>query len=117
MKERIKFLKSITPFDMLPDNVLSEVAQLMNEQVFEKEETIYVQDKSELKSIDILMQGQYDALFFDNNNIIRLEEHYTKGLIYGGGSVLLNKKFSIRTVIAKPGTRVLTFDKEEFKAL
>ena len=117
MENKIEFLKTIHPFDQLPETVLSDVAELMTERRFDEETTVYVQDKSEITGIDILVEGQYDASFYDSNNILRLQEHYVKNSIYGGSSALLNKKYSIRTVVAQKGTEVLTFDKEEFKAL
>jgi CBS domain-containing protein len=116
-ENKIEFLKTVHPFDKLPGTVLSDVAELMIERQFDEETIVYTQDKSEITSVDILVEGQYDASFYDSNNILRLQEHYIQHSIYGGSSVLLNKKYSIRTVTAQKGTSVLSFDKEEFKAL
>ncbi len=117
MENKIDFLKTVHPFDKLPETVLSDVAGLMIERRFDEPAVVYIQDKSEISSVDILVEGQYDASFYDSNNVLRLQEHYTRNSVYGGSSVLLNKKFSIRTVTAQPGTVVLTLDKEEFKSL
>lgn len=117
MENRIDFLKTVHPFDKLPETVLSDVAELMNERQFDEETVVYTQDKSEVTTVDILVDGQYDASFYDSNNILRLQEHYIKNSIHGASSVLLNKKYSIRTVTAQKGTVILTFGKEEFKEL
>lgn len=115
--EAISFLRTLKPFDLLPESVLEGVCGMMHEKVIDEETILYRQDKSELVGVDIIVEGQYDAYFYDTQNVKRLEEHYPAGSIYGGGSVLLNKKMSLRTVVAQKGTRVLIFDKEEFKAL
>ncbi len=117
MNNRIEFLKKIAPFSILPDTVLSEVSEMMHYKKFEKKETVYIQDKSELSSIDIIVSGAYNAYFYDSKGTVRLEELYVEGDIYGGSSVLLNKHFSIRTVSAQENTEILCLDKKEFKSL
>jgi CBS domain-containing protein len=117
MENYIAFLRKITPFNRLPQPVFDDVAALMQLREFNQEETVYIQEKSSVVGIDIIVDGQYDAYFYDSNEVLRLQEHYISGSIYGGSSVLLNKKTSIRTVVAQKNTIVLTLDKEEFKAL
>ncbi len=117
MNSRIEFLKKVAPFNILPDTVLSEVSEMMHYKKYDNKETVYIQDKSELSSIDIIISGEYNAYFYDSKGTVRLEELYVKGDIYGGSSVLLNKHFSIRTVSAKAHTEILCLDKNEFKAL
>ena len=84
---------------------------------FEQETTVYVQGESEVNTIDVVLEGQYDASFYDSEQVLKLKEIYDVSSIYGASSVLLNKKKSIRTVIARAGTVVLCLDKEEFKSL
>ncbi|MBS2099292.1 DUF294 nucleotidyltransferase-like domain-containing protein [Carboxylicivirga linearis] len=117
MKDKKEFLQHISPFNILSDSILSDVSEMMSVKSFKKNETIYVQDKSPIKTVDIIVQGAYKANFYDSNHVLRLEELYNSEDIYGGSSVLLNKQYSIRTVIALEDTEVLTLDKEEFKAL
>ncbi len=117
MVNRKEFLKNISPFNILPDTVLDEVSNMMKHMVFKSKETVYTQDKTPLNTIDIIVKGAYNAYFYDSNNEIRLEELYAIGDIYGGSSVLLNKHNSIRTVVSKPDTEILSLDKDEFKAL
>lgn len=111
------YLKTIKPFHILPEEVLFQVAGMMDECIYKEETVVYRQDESLFKGIDIIVEGQYDAYFSDSAGTRRLEEHYAPGLVYGAGSALLNKKVSIRTVVARKGTIALFLDKEEFKAL
>lgn len=117
MDKRIEFLKAIQPFNLLPENVLSDVAGMMQFRQFDAETTVYLQDKTEVETVDIILSGQYDAFFYDSKNTLKLQEHYDPKSVYGASSVLLNKKKSIRTVVAKKGTEILAFNKDEFKAL
>ncbi len=117
MTDNKELLKNIAPFNSLPETVFSEVSEMMTLTHFNQGETVYEQDKSILETVDIIIKGRYAAYFYDSNNEVRLEELYAESDIYGGSSVLLNKKYSIRTVIAAEETEVLRLDKEEFKAL
>ena len=117
LEYRIAFLSTVQAFKLLPGEVLSDVAAMMTEKHFEKETLIYHQDVTELEGIDVIVEGRYDAFFYDSTQKQRLEEHYESGFVFGGGSVLLNKKVSIRTVVAAKGTRVFFLDKTHFKDL
>lgn len=117
MQNRLDFLQTVKPFDLLPSAVLEEVAGMMLEKDFEEETTLYLQDKSQLEGIDIIVEGLYSATFHDKQQVKRLDEHYPAGSVYGGSSVLLYNQVSLRTVVAHRGTRILTLDKEEFKSL
>ncbi len=117
MKHKKDFLRQIHPFHVLPESILKEVSEMMTHKVYSKMETIYIQDKSKLETVDIVVKGSYNAFFYDSNKTLRLEEKYNEKDIYGGSSVLLNKQFSIRTVVAQEGTEVLLLDKEEFRSL
>lgn len=114
---RVEFLQKVEPFNLLPQSVLEEVAGLMKSFEFEKETNVYYQDKTELLSIDIIVEGQYDAFFYDQNQEKKLEKHYTAGFVYGGGSILLNKRKSIRSVVAHKGTKILTLNRDDFKSV
>lgn len=117
MNERIEFLKTVEPFHLLPDEVLQGAAASLQERKYRKDTIIYHQDLTELEGVDIIVKGQYDAFFYDSKKVKRLEEHYSRGVVYGGGSVLLNKKKSIRTVLAHKGTEILFLPKDDFKTI
>lgn len=117
MKSRNDYLKNIPPFNLLPEIVISEVSQMMSYKVYPQEETIYLQDVSKVDSVDIIVKGSYKAYFYDSDKVIRLEELYKENDIFRGSTVLLNKQYSIRTVIAQANTEMLILPKDEFKAL
>ena len=117
IQQRIEFLKSVAPFNIFKEDVLGDIALLLTEKFYSGEELIYRQDDTELFGIDIIVEGGYDAFYYDRNGNLKLDEHYTRGFVYGGGSVLLNKKVSVRTVITKENTRILFLSKDEFRSL
>ncbi|WPP48309.1 DUF294 nucleotidyltransferase-like domain-containing protein [Catalinimonas niigatensis] len=117
MSDILSFLKTVKPFDLLPEEVLTGIVDLLQEVYHTKETVIYHQEKTKMKGIDIIVEGEYEAFFYDSGQNKRLVEQYTKGFCYGGISVLLNKKKSIRTVIAKKGTLVYFLHRNDFKAL
>jgi CBS domain-containing protein len=117
MNERLEFLRKVRPFDTLPDEVLQGVADLLQEVEHNKESVIYLQDVSKMRGLDIIVEGGYEAFFYDSEQNKRLIEEYGPGTCYGGISILLNKKRSIRTVIAKKGTRVYFLHRSDFRAL
>lgn len=101
MDNRFAFLKTVSPFNLLPDDVLLGVENLLQEVRYTKETLIYQQDTSKLRGLDIVVQGAYETFFYDSEQNKRLPETYGVGACYGGMSILLNKKRSIRTVIAR----------------
>ncbi|QCR21769.1 DUF294 nucleotidyltransferase-like domain-containing protein [Pontibacter sp. SGAir0037] len=117
MNDRLAFLKTVKPFDVLPDEVLEGVVDLLEEVKYTKETVIYLQDVSKMRGVDIIAEGEYELFFYDSNQNKRLISHRHRGSSYGGTSVLLHKKRSIRTVIAKKGTVVYFLHRRHFKAL
>ncbi|UOG76436.1 DUF294 nucleotidyltransferase-like domain-containing protein [Hymenobacter tibetensis] len=117
MDNRLAFLKTVSPFDLLPEDVLLGVVDLLQEVRYTKESLIYQQDSSKLRSLDIIVAGAYEAFFYDSEQNKRLPESLGAGACYGGQSILLNKKRSIRTVIAQKGTVVYALPRRDFRAL
>ncbi len=117
MKDTFYFLKTVKPFDLLPEEVLVGIVGLLQEVQYKKEAVIYHQEKTKMKGVDIIVEGEYEAFFYDSAQQKRLVEKYGPGFCFGGISVLLNKKKSIRTVIAKKGTKVYFLHRNDFKAL
>ena len=117
MADRLAFLRTVAPFDLLPLEVLEEVAGLLEEVVYPREAIIYHQGESKLRGVDIVVEGAYDTFFYDSQQVQRLPEVYGPGECYGGVSVLLNKKRSLRTVKARAGTRVYALHRHEFRGL
>ncbi|MBD2722048.1 DUF294 nucleotidyltransferase-like domain-containing protein [Hymenobacter armeniacus] len=117
MSEKLDFLRTVKPFDLLPDDVLAEVAEGLQEVRHPREAIIYYQGVTKLRGIDIIVEGEYETFFYDSQQNKRVIEHSRAGECYGGISVLLNKKRSLRTVRAKKDTRVYFLHRREFRAL
>lgn len=117
MDKRIDFLKTVVPFNLLPDKVLERTAPLLIEVRFHKDGIIYRQAVSKLKGIDIIVEGEYETFFYDSNHNKRLIEIYHTGEYYGGITELLIQKKSLRTVAAKKDTLVYTLPRKAFNDL
>ncbi|RSK50310.1 DUF294 nucleotidyltransferase-like domain-containing protein [Hymenobacter rigui] len=117
MDNRLAFLRTVAPFNLLPDEVVRGVVDLLEEVRYTSEKLLYQQDVSKLRSLDILAEGAYETFFYDSEQHKRLPETYGPGTCYGGMSILLNKKRSLRTVLVRKGTRVLQLPRRDFRAL
>ena len=117
MDNRLAFLKTVQPFNLLPEDVLLGVIGLLQEVRHSKEALIYQQDASKLRGLDIVVEGAYETFFYDSQQNKRLPETYGVGACYGGMSILLNKKRSIRTVVARKGTVVYSLPRRDFRAI
>ncbi len=117
MNDRIEFLQQYPPFNLLPPQVLSATAQLLQEVRHSKETLIYQQEITVMKGVDIIVEGSYESFFYDSEHNKRLVENHQRGDCYGGISVLLNRKQSLRTVIARKDTLVYFLPRKDFRAL
>ena len=115
--ERLAFLRTVAPFNLLPPEVQEEVAGLLVEVIHPRETIIYREGESKLRGVDLIVSGAYDTFFFDAQQQQRLPEVYGPSECYGGVSVLLNKKRSLRTVRARAGTRVYSLHRHDFRGL
>lgn len=117
MTKKYDFLKQAEPFNLLPDEVLHQVADNLQEIRYSKDTVIYQQEITKMRGIDIIVEGEYESFFYDSAQNKRQIEIHTTGYCYGGISVLLNRKQSIRTVIAKKGTTVYFLHRRDFRSL
>ncbi|RTQ51655.1 CBS domain-containing protein [Hymenobacter gummosus] len=117
MDNRLAFLRTVAPFTVLPDDVLAGVVDLLQEVTYAKPTQLHEQDVSKVRTLDIVVEGAYDTFFLDSAGQQRLPEVYGPGTCYGGMSILLNKKRSLRTVVARKGTRVWQLPRRDFRAL
>lgn len=117
MKDKLEFLKKVKPFNLLPEEVLLGVADLLEEVKYTKDTAIYLQEVSKMKGVDLIAAGEYESFFYDSEQNKRVVEHHTSGYCYGGISVLLNRKRSLRSVIAKKGTTVYFLPRRDFRHL
>ncbi|RXF72232.1 DUF294 nucleotidyltransferase-like domain-containing protein [Arcticibacter tournemirensis] len=114
---RTEFLKTVVPFNLLPNDVIESVANLLHEVNYSKDTLIYQQEITKMKGVDIIVSGEYESFFYDSAQNKRLLEKHHSGFCYGGVSVLLNRKRSLRTVIAKKGTTVYFLHRRDFRGL
>ncbi|MGI4835207.1 MAG: DUF294 nucleotidyltransferase-like domain-containing protein [Janthinobacterium lividum] len=117
MPDRLVFLRTVEPFNLLPPEVQEEVASLLVEVIHPREAIIYREGESKLRGVDLIVSGAYDTFFIDAQQQPRLPEVYGPSECYGGVSVLLNKKRSLRTVRARAGTRVYFLHRHDFRGL
>jgi len=117
MVNKVDFLKSVEPFNLLPEDVLVGLADLLEEIKYRKETQIYQQSTSKLKYLDIIVEGSYQTFFYDTDYNKQLPEVYGEGTCYGGLSILLNKKRSIKTVFAIKGTLVYALPRRDFRSI
>ncbi len=117
MNDRLEILKNAIPFNTLPEDVLLGVADLLEEVKYNKEAVIYHQQVTKMKGVDIIVKGEYQSFFYDSTYNKRSIEIHHQGYCYGGISILLNRKRSLKTVIAKKGTVVYTLPRKDFEEL
>ncbi|WP_018616791.1 DUF294 nucleotidyltransferase-like domain-containing protein [Segetibacter koreensis] len=117
MNDRLEILKNTVPFNSLPEDVLIGVSDLLEYVKYSKEAIIYQQEVTKMNKVDIIVQGEYETFFYDSAQNKRSVELYLPGHSYGGISVLLNRKRSLKTVIAKKGTVVYTLPRKDFVEL
>jgi CBS domain-containing protein len=114
---RVEFLKNNPPFNLLSPEVLADFADLFTETKYSKDTLIYQQEITKMKSVDVIVKGQYKSFFYDKEQNKRLPVSHGSGFCYGGISILLNRKKSLRTVIASKGTIVLSLKRKYFSGL
>ncbi|RQD77351.1 hypothetical protein, partial [Desulfonatronospira sp. MSAO_Bac3] len=96
-EQTVKFLSSVEPFDILPENEISRAAQNLTHAGFPADRTLFVQNKSILNHIYIVSSGKMEKFILEEEDK-KLREILGEKSIYGGLSVLFNKSISIRTV-------------------
>ncbi|WP_017259299.1 DUF294 nucleotidyltransferase-like domain-containing protein [Pedobacter arcticus] len=117
MENKLAFLQQTTPFSTLPLDVLTTVAEVLEEVHYPKDKLIYQQEITKMKGVDMIINGEYESFFYDGNNDKRDLEHLHSGKLFGGISVLLNRKKALKTVIAKKGTQVYILPRKYFREL
>ncbi|HEY0054895.1 MAG TPA: DUF294 nucleotidyltransferase-like domain-containing protein [Pedobacter sp.] len=117
MNQRLEFLKTVRPFNLLPDDVLLGIVDLLEEVTYSKDAFIYQQEVTKMKGVDLIVKGEYESFFYDSSQNKRAVEKHHEGYCFGGISVLLNGKRSLKTVAVKKGTVVYFLPRKTFRAL
>ncbi len=115
--EQLEFLKKAEPFNLLPAETLTSIAQQLQKVTYSTETAIYQQEVTKMRGVDLIAAGSYESFFYDNLHNKRLVENHREGFCFGGQSILLNRNRSLRSVIAKEGTVVYFLPRKTFKAL
>ena len=115
MNQYTSFLQTVPPFNLLPAEKLEAISNAIQEIEYNKDTLIYKQEVTAMKGVDIIAEGAYESFFYDSQQNKRLVELHDKGYCYGGVSVLLNRRQSLRTVMALKGTKVYFLPRKEFK--
>ncbi|RDC57618.1 CBS domain-containing protein [Pedobacter chinensis] len=117
MEGKLDFLKKTTPYNLLSDEVLSDIASTLEEILYTEETKIYDQGVQKLKGVQIIIKGSFETFFTDNKKTKQKIETYEVGSTCGGISILFNKRKSLKTVIAQAGTKVYFFPRKDFKKI
>lgn len=117
MDNTLDIIKNISPFNLLSEDVLIELAEVVQPIIFTKEEVLYKQGASKMRGLDIIIEGSYETFFYDSLGNKRSLEMYKAGDCYGGISALLNRKKSLKTVIVQKETQIYFLHRKYFKEL
>lgn len=117
MENKLSFLLSIPPFSGLPIEVVNSIAEALEEVSYTKDKLVYQQEITRMKGVDIVVEGEFESFFYDGNDDKRDLEFLKPGRLFGGISVLLNRKKALKSVIAKKGTLVYVIPRKLFKEL
>lgn len=114
---RVEFLQQHYPFSLLPLDVLTSIADILTETSYSKDTLIYQQEVTKMKTLDVIVSGFYESFFYDADHQKKMVELHGAGYSYGGISILMNRKRSIKNVIARKGTVVYSMPRKDFRTL
>ncbi len=114
MEQRLlQFLSDVPPFHLLPENRLSQVAASLKKSHHFKDMVLFVQNKTMLNYVYIVLEGRLEQYILDGNEKA-LKGFLSQKDIYGGLSILFNKGLSIRTVRTLEDTTFYRLPKDIF---
>ena len=114
MPNLINILKNTQPFDLLPESMLQGIADSLIKTSYPRDTLAYRQGITEVKGVDIIVQGEYETFFFDAAENRRSVEIHHAEYCFGGISILLNREKALKSVIAKKGTVVYSLPRQDF---
>jgi len=117
MNQRVEFLKTVKPFNLLPEDVLIGIVDLLEVVKYNKDAIIYEQEVTKMKGVELIVKGEFETFFYDGSQNKRSVEKHHAGYCFGGISVLLNRKRSLKTVMVKKGTEIYFLPRKDFRAL
>ncbi|WP_432327624.1 hypothetical protein ACRQ5D_30605 [Mucilaginibacter sp. P25] len=69
MVQRLEFLSKVSPFNLLPTEVLEQVADQLQEIRYSKDTVIYQQEVTKMRGVDIIAEGEYESFFMTPSKI------------------------------------------------
>ncbi len=117
MLDLIEILKNTKPFDLLPESLLRGISESLIQTSYTRDTLAYRQEVTEVKGVDIIVNGEYETFFFDSSENKRSIEIHHPLYCFGGISILLNRTKALKSVIAKKGTIVYNLPRKEFLEL
>lgn len=107
------FLSGLPVFRVLPDTEIAAIANQLVEERQVKGTLLASQSKSAIDKVLIVKEGQLE-LFFEQDGEKSLKGLLTRGDIFGGISLLVNRGVSVRTVQVSDDAVLLTLPGEIF---
>ncbi|WP_421939481.1 DUF294 nucleotidyltransferase-like domain-containing protein [Pedobacter sp.] len=117
MDEKITFLQSTPPFNLLTEAELLQLSQPIETSSYERDDVLHHQNHQKIKGIEVIVKGSFETFFLDNKNEKRRIEIYRPGEIIGGVSILFNKRKPLKTVVALEDSVTYFIPRKDFKKL
>lgn len=117
MDEKITFLQSTPPFNLLTEAELLQLSQPIETLSYEPDDVLHHQNHQKIKGIEVIVKGSFETFFLDNKNEKRRIEIYRPGEIIGGVSILFNKRKPLKTVVALEDSLTYFIPRKDFKKL
>jgi len=112
-KDRTGFLAAVEPFDLLPEQEVEKTAQNLTESSYPADKVLFVQNKTILNSVYIVVKGRLEKYIKDHESK-KLSEILEKQSVYGGLSILFNRSISIRSVKTLEHSILYSLPREDF---
>ncbi len=117
MSEKLAFLKTTEPFNLLPEAELESVTKEIREVTYLKQELLYQQNITKVSGLDIVVSGSYSTYIQTSDKQKKSQQQVAVHLTYGAFSILLNKGKSMFTVEVEKETRVYRLSPSYFRKL
>lgn len=111
-----RFLSAVPPFDILPEDQVRDTARLLFKVHYFRDMVLFVQDKTIVNHVYILMEGRLERYILEGGKKIVQGELGEKD-IYGALSILFNKGIAISTVCSREDVTFYCLPQEKFLEL
>jgi len=108
-----QFLRSVTPFDLLPDGELERVCDALGIEYHPRGSTLFAQGQSVLKDVYVVMKGSLELLDSAPGTTAQ-PKTLSVGHTYGGACALTDAGIALFTVCASQDTFLYAFPRSLF---